>query len=306
MCWHSHLLSASVVGIVEGMANPDFRLSEWHPVADGIYVAVAEPASVNIGLILGTRAALVVDTGSSPEQGAAIRSAATRFTDLPVAGAVVTHAHFDHAFGIAGFTGLATIGHESLADDLHGADAIAKATELGVDPSALQLPSRSIAVADAVELGGSRVAEVVYLGPAHSTGDVAVSVADAGVLFAGDLIETANPPWFGTDSVPDQWPWAVHQLATLASPDTRIIPGHGEPTDRASVLAQRDVLDGVRTEMERLFNAGVPADDAAASGEWPIPADHVAGGVTAGYAQFGSSAPSGPADSGGRSTLPLA
>lgn len=311
VCWHSLLASASVIGIVERMTNAEFRLGEWRAVADRVYVAVAEPESVNIGLVLGTDAALVIDTGSSPEQGAAIRAAVAEFSDLPLLGTVITHAHFDHAFGIAGFDGLATIGHESLTEELRGFEAAAKATELGVDPSALQLPSQPIAVADVVELGGNRVAEIAYLGPAHSTGDLAVSIADAGVVFAGDLIETASSPWYGSDSVPDQWPWAIHQLATLAGPDTRVIPGHGDPTDRESVLAQRDLLDSVRTEIERLGNAGVAAKDALASGDWPIPADHVAGGITAGYARPGSSAQSssaqsGPSDTAGRTTLPLA
>lgn len=276
--WHSRVSSASVVG----MTNAPFHLGDWRQVADGVYVAVAEPASVNIGLIIGTDAALIVDTGSSPEQGAAIRDAATRFTDLPLAGAVVTHAHFDHAFGIAGFAGLDTVGHESVTEELISSRSTEKAAELGFDPGALQPPSRTVTIAGVVQLGGGRVAEFLHLGPAHSAGDLAISVSDAGVIFAGDLIETANPPWFGPDSAPEQWPWAVDQLATLAGTRTRIIPGHGDPTDRESVLEQRDQLDAVRSEIERLFEAGVAADDAPGTGEWPIPVDHVAGGIAPG------------------------
>ncbi len=288
------------------MANPGSSLSAWRRVADGVYLATAQPAAVNIGLVMGRDAAVVVDSGSSPEQGAIIRSAATRFAGVPLHAVVITHSHFDHAFGIAGFAGLDSIGHESITRDLTSAEAAAKAAELGVDPTTLQPPSRPIAIADAVELGGDRVAEVVHLGPAHAAGDLIVNVTGIDVIFAGDLIETAGPPWFGTDSDPDQWPRAVHQLATTAGPATRIIPGHGEPTDREEALSQRDVLDDVRSEIERLFQAGVAVEDALEAGEWPIPAEHVADGIAAGYARLGAAAPAGPTDTGGRTTLPLA
>lgn len=292
------------------MANADFSLGAWRRVADGIYTAVAEPEAVNVGLIVGTDAALVVDTGSAPEQGAAIRAAVSQVTDLPLSGVVVTHAHSDHAFGIAGFHDLDCIGHESVADDLHSNDSAQKAADLGLDPAVLRTPNRPVAVADAVELGGDRVAEIVHLGPAHSPADLVVSVSDADIVFAGDLIETAGPPWFGADSVPDQWPWAVHQLATLAGPHTRIVPGHGEPIDRESALAQRDGLDAVRTEIERLFEAGVAEADAPGAGDWPFPTDRVAGGITPGYAHLRSTARPGKkspgSDAAGRTTLPLA
>lgn len=287
------------------MTNTAFHLRDWRQVAEGVYVAVADPASVNIGLVIGTDAALIVDTGSSPEQGAAIREAATRFTDRPLAGAVVTHAHFDHAFGIAGFAGLDTVGHESLPEELTSSRSAAKAAELGFDPAALRPPSRTITIAGVVPLGGNRVAEFIHLGPAHSAGDLAISVSDADVIFAGDLIETAGPPWFGPDSAPEQWPWAVDQLATLAGAQTRIIPGHGDPIDRGSVLEQRDQLDAVRSEIERLFEAGVAAEDAPAAGEWPIPVEHVAGGIPTRYATLRDAA-ANTAGPEGRRTLPMA
>ena len=53
----------------------EFSLSEFEPVGDRVHVAVAEPEGVNVGLVVGSTGALLVDTGSSPEQGRAIRQA---------------------------------------------------------------------------------------------------------------------------------------------------------------------------------------------------------------------------------------
>jgi hypothetical protein len=46
-----------------------FGLGPWREVRSGVYVAVAEPESVNVGLIVGSQRTLLVDTGSSPDQG---------------------------------------------------------------------------------------------------------------------------------------------------------------------------------------------------------------------------------------------
>jgi len=47
-------------------------------------VAVAEPESVNLGLVVGSQRALLVDTGSSPTQGRVLRASIAAVTDMPV------------------------------------------------------------------------------------------------------------------------------------------------------------------------------------------------------------------------------
>lgn len=293
-----------------------WRVGDWQQIADGVHRLVAEPASVNIGLVVGSEGALVIDTGSSPAQGHQIRQAVAQVTDRPLIGVVVTHDHYDHAYGLAGFTGVRTIGHESLAKTLTGDEAAAGARDLGFDPAELALPEAAIAIADAVELGGGRVAEIAHLGIAHSQGDLVVTITDTGtedfpgVIFAGDLIESAPSvedaaPWYGSDSSVDQWSWAVDRLAGLGNDRTIFLPGHGDPVDRRFVLGQRDAIDAVRMEFERLIGAGVPEDRALAEGDWPFPADNIAPAIAVGYAELRAVA-ARESDAGGRSTLPLA
>ena len=64
-------------------------------------------------------------------------------------------------------------------------------------------------------------------------------VPDADVLFAGDLIESAGPPSFGPDSVPDEWPATLDAVIGLMTAATLAVPGHGEPVDREFVFEQR-------------------------------------------------------------------
>jgi glyoxylase-like metal-dependent hydrolase (beta-lactamase superfamily II) len=289
----------------------EWRLGDWQPVAPDVYRLVAEPASVNIGLVVGAEGALLIDTGSSPAQGRQIRAAVAQITDRPLSAVVVTHDHFDHAYGLAGFDGVHTIGHESLAETLTDDQTAARARELGFEPGELALPQAQIGIADAVDLGGGRVAEITHLGIAHSSGDLVITITDTGiegfpgVIFAGDLIESAGPPWFGSDSSVDQWSWAVERLANLAAANTIVVPGHGDPVDREFIRDQRDALDAVRMEMERLIAAGVSEQNALVEGNWPFPAEHIAAVVTPGYAELKAAA-ANPSDAGSRPTLPLA
>ena len=84
-------------------SGPTVALGPWRELRSGVYVAVAQPESVNLGLIVGAHRTLLIDTGSSPEQGREIRDSVAAVTDRPLAAVVVTHWHYDHAFGLAAF-----------------------------------------------------------------------------------------------------------------------------------------------------------------------------------------------------------
>jgi glyoxylase-like metal-dependent hydrolase (beta-lactamase superfamily II) len=216
----------------------EFALGAWQELRPGIYRAVAEPESVNLGLVVGSEAALLVDTGSSPAQGRAIRDSIAAVTDRPLVAVVVSHWHYDHAFGLAAFADLTTVGHESVRGRLASADAAAEAARLGVAPDALLSPTRELVVATAFDLGGRRV-EVAHLGRGHTDGDLVVVVPEADLVFAGDLIESAGPPSFGPDSVPDEWAGTLDGLVGLMTERTHAVPGHGAPVDREFVFRQR-------------------------------------------------------------------
>jgi glyoxylase-like metal-dependent hydrolase (beta-lactamase superfamily II) len=215
-----------------------FALGPWREVRSGVYVAVAEPESVNLGLIVGSQRIMLVDSGSSPEQGRKVRESLVAITDKALIAVVVTHWHFDHSFGLAAFADTQRIAHESVRLRLGSPEASAAAKRLGVDPEELGRPDVEIAVATAIDLGDRRV-EIVNIGRGHTDGDLVVVVPDADVLFAGDLIESAGPPAFGSDSVPEEWPGTLDGVIGLMTATTLAIPGHGEPVDREWVFEQR-------------------------------------------------------------------
>jgi glyoxylase-like metal-dependent hydrolase (beta-lactamase superfamily II) len=232
-------------------------LGPWRQLRSGVYVAVAEPESVNLGLIVGTHRTLLIDTGSSPEQGREIRDSVSAVTDRPLAAVVVTHWHYDHAFGLAAFGDVPCIAHESVHSRLSSAEATADARRLGVESSDLAGPTQEIAVATAIDLGDRRV-EIAHLGRGHTDGDLVIVVPDADVLFAGDLIESAGQPSFGPDSAPDEWPATVDAVIGLMTATTLAVPGHGEPVNREFVFEQRGWIAAKAAERSGPPERGLP------------------------------------------------
>ena len=241
----------------------------FRPLADRIWVASVQPAGVNIGLVAGDEAALLIDTGSSPRHGAELRAAAEAIAEVPLAAVAVTHWHWDHYFGLAAFADLAGYGHESLAARLLDGDVVSLAHAQGCSADDLIAPNRPFSLARVVDLGGRRV-ELVHFGRGHTEGDIVAIVPGAKVIFAGDLLEQSGPPSFGPDCHLKEWPSAVDGILGLVDEDTVIVPGHGDGMDRLACFDQRARISALYGQVEHLAKQGIRLDAAFEAGEWPF------------------------------------
>lgn len=269
----------------DGTTTGTATIGPWRPIADRVWIGVAEPETATIGLVAGSEGCLLIDCGSSTDHGTLIRKSIAAVTEMPLVAVVVTHAHYDHAYGLGAFGDVQTIGHESIRTAL---------------PAEVPAPGREIAVAAMLNLGDRRV-EIAHLGRGHTEGDLLVVVPDAAVVFAGDLIEPGDGPWWGADSIPHEWPATLDGLVGLMTDSTQAVPGHGDPVDRGFVFEERGRVAAVAGEIQRLALDGVPEDQALDRGEWPYPKEHIAAGITPGYGQLATERPEV-----GRRQLPLA
>lgn len=291
---------------------PTFTLSEFVAVTGPgdrdlrVWRAVAEPASINITLVAGDTSALVIDTGSSPAQGATIRAAAEATAGVPVSHVVVTHNHYDHLFGLAGFGEVESIAHESVIEEFSNptpevaAELAETCADLGIDPAALAVPVRSIAVVGAIDVGGRRV-ELLHPGRAHTAGDLVVVVPDADLVVVGDIVEEATPPSYGADAWASEWPESLDSVIGLLGDHSRVIVGHGAVVDREYVIAARSAAAAVAHEIDLLVAKGVDLEQAEHQGHWAHPYPYLARGVAAEWERAKARAPRG-----GRPTLPMA
>ncbi|MDT0344421.1 MBL fold metallo-hydrolase [Streptomyces litchfieldiae] len=246
--------------------------------ADGVFVIPDNrvPLVPNVGIVVGDRAALVVDTGLGPRNGRYVLDRARQLAgDRPLF-VTATHFHPEHGFGAQAFKGIATIvGDRAQREELRrkGAGYVDMFKGLG-RAIAAELEGVELVEPDLVhdgrlelDLGGHR-ATLRTVGPAHTASDQTVLIDDR-VLFGGDLFETRMfpiAPYFpphDTDVDGHRWISVLDRLIALG-PEV-VVPGHGEVTDVSLLREVRDYLDHVRGEAARLRAAGATADEAAAT-----------------------------------------
>jgi glyoxylase-like metal-dependent hydrolase (beta-lactamase superfamily II) len=237
-------------------------VDDWIELADGVLVHRHSPLDLTTGLVIGTERALVIDTGGDERQGARWAAAVRSRTSLPWE-IVLTHGHFDHCFGTRAFLPTAVWAHPGCTAFLRrtataqrdrwsahyraaGQTDLAEALE-NTEP----IPPDHPAAEREIDLG-DRVVRLFSPGAGHTDHDLAVEIPDAGVLFAGDLVEQGAPPDF-EDAEPDSWPSAVQAL--LQRGPAVVVPGHGTPVGPEFVAKQRDEL-GLLAELCRRFHAG--------------------------------------------------
>jgi glyoxylase-like metal-dependent hydrolase (beta-lactamase superfamily II) len=183
---------------------------------------------------------------------------------------VNTHHHWDHSFGNAVFRPVPIWGHERCAERMRDEGTLTR-DKLGLGyPTEAEWfgeveivpPDRTFDVSADLDCGSRRIG-LRYLGLAHTDNDIVVVVDDGDVVFAGDLVEQAAPPFFG-DGYPLEWPAVCERLLDLIR--GAVVPGHGAVVDRAFVEEQASEVAEVAYLAAERHAAGMPAADAARAG----------------------------------------
>jgi glyoxylase-like metal-dependent hydrolase (beta-lactamase superfamily II) len=245
----------------------------WDQVGDGVFRRRYRSLDLNIGAVLGGNQVLLVDTRSHQDEAAELRRDLEALTALPCRQVVNTHAHFDHCFGNATLRPAAIWGHPHCAEALRGRGEEVRASAVRWLPEAAERlarleivpPDRLVADRTALDLGGRRV-DLVHLGRGHTDNDLVVLVPDAGVAFAGDLVEEGAPPSFG-DAWPLEWPGTLDRL--LAPAPSVVVPGHGDVVDQAFVREQRDQQAAMAELCRRVVEERLPAEEAVRLAPFP-------------------------------------
>lgn len=236
-------------------------------VHEGRTVALDAPGHddiANLGFVVGTRCVAVIDTGGSVATGRALRDAIGRHTKLPICYVINTHVHVDHVLGNAAFrnakpkfVGAATLPAAIAASRAYFAEHYG--AEL--DGNDVIGPDSVVETTRTLDLGG-RTLTLRAWEKAHTDSDLTVTVDDAGVLFAGDLLFVGRVP--ALDGSVIGWREAIDELAK--SNAKFVVPGHGPVSKdiEAAFVPERRYLtvlvDGVREEIAQ----GKPIDDATA------------------------------------------
>jgi glyoxylase-like metal-dependent hydrolase (beta-lactamase superfamily II) len=254
---------------------PPVVTAEPVEVADGIYVVPdgGVPLVPNLGVVLGSREALVVDTAMGPQNGARARTIAEQLADGRPLLLTITHFHPEHGYGAQAFTPGATIVYNrAQLEELRAKGLPYLEMFRGFSPGiAEQLEGVELVEPQVVcdgeadlELGGRQV-QLRTWGLAHTRSDQVVFVPDEGVLFTGDLVESrcfAIFPYFPPDDADvdgDRWIAVLERLERLEP--RVVVPGHGPVGDAGVIATAREYIQLLREETRRLAAEGLELDE---------------------------------------------
>jgi glyoxylase-like metal-dependent hydrolase (beta-lactamase superfamily II) len=228
---------------------------DWERLTSSVYRCRLPFCDVTIGLVQGGSGALLVDTGTTLADAAAIDADVREIAGCGVTHVVLTHKHFDHVLGSSQFAGAETLCAPEVAEYLSSEtdhlrdDALSYGADAGdVDRAIAALRPPRHGIGDTVVDLGGRSVTIAHLGGGHTTADLVVVVpapdGEAGpvVVFTGDLVEECGDPCIDADSDLRAWPATLDRVLAVGGPEAIYVPGHGRVVDAEFVRRQRDWL----------------------------------------------------------------
>jgi len=224
----------------------------------------------NIGIVVGSHATLVVDTGLGPKNGATVARVAAKLapnnTKLFL---TTTHFHPEHAGGEPGFppgTILIRNAVQQQEMEKHGQEMMDMFSQRSAQNKellagvVLRPPDVSFDQEVTIDLGGV-TARLLWFGGAHTKGDELTLVEPDQTLISGDVVQNKTMPFiYGDGGTPASWLAVLEKVAALNV--AHVLPAHSAPGDGSLVGAERDLISEIRTRALALKRQGVSADDA--------------------------------------------
>lgn len=228
---------------------------DWEALATAVYRCRLPFLDVTVGMVHGTAGLLLIDCGTTLSEASRIATDVAELAGEPVSDVVLTHHHFDHILGAAGFPGARLHAAPAVATALgagicavadHALRYGADAGEIARTIAQARTPDQVVAGAIRIDLG-DRIVAVEHPGPGHTDHDLAIVVppltsTDRTVVFCGDLVEESADPAIDAGSDLAAWPAAVDRLIALGGTSARYVPGHGAVVDADFVARQGDWL----------------------------------------------------------------
>jgi len=250
----------------ESMLLPENSVTR---VSEHVYAIVGFP---NIGIVVGDRATLVVDTGLGPRNGAIVLKQAEKLSKAPILYLTTTHFHPEHAMGEQAFPPRTIIIRPAVQQDemnKHATELMdlfrgfsAQSKELLADVK-MRPPDIVFDKEIKLDLGGV-TARLFWWGPAHTLGDEMIFVEGDSVLIPGDIVQdkiVPNVP--NTDASVKNWLAILDQLEPLHP--RLIVPDHGALGDGSLIAKERAFLMDLKARSLELKRQGQSADQAAAT-----------------------------------------
>lgn len=218
-------------------------------VADNIYMLSGSMA--NTGFIVGEKEILVIDAEMTADGARDMLDVIQKTASQPVTKLVLTHSDGDHINGIGGFPkGLeiyASVGAKKEMEE--------EFKQPNLQALVAYLPTRTFSDKMEIDLDPEKI-QLLYFGPAHTSGDTVVFIPDKKVAFVGDLVFTGRDPLIhrhkGGTAV-----GLIKTLQAILKLDADIfISGHSEVLSRTDIESALENIQEKVTKVQALVQSG--------------------------------------------------
>jgi glyoxylase-like metal-dependent hydrolase (beta-lactamase superfamily II) len=237
-------------------------------VSDHVWAIVGFP---NIGIVVGDRATLVVDTGLGPRNGAIALHEVQKLSKGPVLYLTTTHYHAEHAAGEGAFPPntilVRPIAQQQELED-KGAAFVAMFSSRSAQMKELltgvtfRAPDITFEKELRLDLGGV-TARLFWMGQAHTKGDELVDVQPDRALISGDIVQNKMVPNLPDDNASMKgWVEILAKLRPMKF--NYIVPDHGALGDGSLIEQDFQFFTKLQARALEVKKQGKSADDAGA------------------------------------------
>jgi len=231
------------------------------PVNENIYML--EGTGGNIGVAIGEDGVFLIDDQFAPLTNK-IKTAIAQISDQPIRFLINTHWHFDHTGGNEnlGQEGVIIVAQDQVRQRMSIGQFIG-GLNMQIEPTPdIGLPIITFNDQVTFYLNNDTI-KVIHLEPSHTDGDSIIFFQNANVIHTGDIYFNGIYPFIDNSSggsingVIN----SVDQILMLANEETKIIPGHGNLSNKQELLNYRDMLIEIRQKIQEYIDQGLSIEE---------------------------------------------
>jgi cyclase len=223
-------------------------------IAEHIY-QVKGGSGANCGVIIGEKEIMIIDAKMSEESAKQMLAETGRISPLLVRVLVFTHSDGDHVNGITGFpTGIKILAHEETKRYMD--EAFKDEKQRAYLPLIKTFASGSLEY----DLGGLKV-QLLYFGPAHTSGDIVVFCPKEKVAFLGDLFFAGRDPLVHRHKNGSSFGLVNVLKSVLKLDAVTFLSGHADKATRPEVEALVKSIEERQARIKAMIAEGKTLDE---------------------------------------------
>ena len=234
-------------------------------ISEDVYMLTGQGG--NIGIYVGEDYVFMIDDQFdriSAENKAAIRT----ISDKPIAFLFNTHMHGDHSGGNASFNERATtlVSHVNARKRIDEQN-LQLLNEQKIDTAYYEKMLPEVTFSEDITFhDGDETIMAFHVHNAHTDGDAEIYFMKNNVIHMGDTYSAGRYPYIDVNSggSVDGYIEAQKKVLMLINDETRIIPGHGDPSDKAALQEYLNMLQDIRSKVMAAIAAGKTLEEVKA------------------------------------------